>query len=85
MMKRCQHITKLQSELIQEKKFIDCKLNEAIAKHCYLKKSKYELLLQVVIPKIPSYLKFTKLEKIPNNTKHSTHDTTLHTIKRNIT
>ena len=51
MLKRCQHIIKLQSELIQEKKFIDLKLDEAIAKHCYLEKTKYELLPQVVIPK----------------------------------
>ena len=44
MMKRCQHITKLQCELIQDKKFIDLKLDEAIAKHCHLKKkTKYEL------------------------------------------
>ena len=43
MMKRHQHITKLQSELIKEKMFIDCKLDEATAKHCYLEKSKYEL------------------------------------------
>ena len=49
MMKRYQHITKLQSELIQENRFIDCKLDEAIAKHFYLEKSKYELLPQVVI------------------------------------
>ena len=40
-MKRHQHITKLQSELIQEKKFIVLKLDEAIAKHCYLEKTKY--------------------------------------------
>ena len=45
MMKRHQHITKLQSELIQEKMFIDLKLDEDIAKHCYLEKTKYELLL----------------------------------------
>ena len=51
MMKRHQHINKLQSELIQEKRFIDVKLDEAIAKHCYLEKTKYELLPQVVIPK----------------------------------
>ena len=38
MMKRHQHITKLQSELIKEKKLIDLKLDEAIAKHCYLEK-----------------------------------------------
>ena len=38
MMKRHQHITKLQSEIIKEKKLIDFKLDEAIAKHCYLEK-----------------------------------------------
>ena len=70
-MKRHQHITKLQSELIQEKKFIDHKLDEAIAKHCYLEKSKYELLPQVVISKIPSHLKFTKPNKIPNTIQHT--------------
>ena len=71
MTKRHQHITKLPSELIQEKKFIDCKLDEDIAKHCYLKKSKYELLPQVVIPNIPSHLKFTKVDKTPNTTLHT--------------
>ena len=68
MMKRHQHITRLQSELIQEKKFTDLKLDEAIAKHCYLKKTKYELLPYIVIPKIPSHVKFTKLNKTPNTT-----------------
>ena len=43
MMKRHQYITKLQSELIQEKKFIDQKLDEAIAKHCYLEKKKTKI------------------------------------------
>ena len=38
LMKRHQHITKLQSELIKEKKSIDLKLDEAIAKQCYLEK-----------------------------------------------
>ena len=71
MMKRYQHITKLQSELIQEKKLIDCKLDEAIAKHCYLKKSKYELLPQVVIPKIPSHMKSRKPDNIPNTIQHT--------------
>ena len=71
MMKRHQHITKLHSELIQEKKCIDCKLDEVIAKHCYLEKSKYELLPQVVIPKIPSHLKFTKVDKTPNTILHT--------------
>ena len=55
MMKRSQHITKLQSELIQEKKLIDVKLDEAIAKHCYLEKTKYQLLPQVVISTIASH------------------------------
>ena len=71
MMKRHQHITKLQSELIREKKFIDHKLDEAIAKHCYLEKSKYELLPQVVILKIPSHMKSRKLDNIPNTIQHT--------------
>ena len=71
MMKRHQHITKLQSELIQEKKMIDHKLDEAIAKHCYLKKSKYELLPQVVIPKIPSHMKSRKCDNISNTIQHT--------------
>ena len=40
LMKSCQHITKLQSELIKEKKLIDLKLDEAIAEQCYLGKKK---------------------------------------------
>ena len=60
MMKKHQHITKLQSETNSRKTFIDKKLDEAITKHCYLKKTKYELLPQVVIPKIPSHVRFTK-------------------------
>ena len=71
MMNRHQHITKLQSELIQEKKLIDCKLDKAITKHCYLKKSKYELLPQVVILKIPSHMKCRKLDNIPNTIQHT--------------
>ena len=75
MMKRHQYITKLQSELIQEKTFIDI-LDEAIAKHCYLEKTKYELLPQVVIPKIPYHMKFMKLDKTPNTTVHTSHHLT---------
>ena len=71
MMKRQQHITKLQSELIQEKKLIDCRLDEAIAKHCYLEKSKYEILPHVVIPNIPSHMKCKKLDNIPNTIQHT--------------
>ena len=70
MMKKQQHITKLQSELIQEKKLIDCKLDEAIAKHCYLEKLKYEILPQVVIPNIPSHMKYRKLDNILNTIQH---------------
>ena len=76
MMRRHQYITKLQCELIQEKKFIDQNLDEAIAKHCDLEKTKYELLPQVVIPKTPYHMKFTKLDKTPNTTVQNTHHTT---------
>ena len=77
MMKRHQYITKLQSELIQEKMFIDLKLDDAIAKHFYLEKTKYELLPQVVIPKISYHMKFTKLDKTQkHNNTHNTHHTT---------
>ena len=72
MMKRHQHITKLQSELIKEKKLIELKLNEAIAKHCYLEKTKYELLPKVVIPTIASNVNFTKVDKTPNTTLYTT-------------
>ena len=68
MMKRHQYITKLQSECIQEKMLTDVKLDEAIAKHCYLEKTKYQLLLQIVIPTIASHVKLTKVDKTPNTT-----------------
>ena len=68
MMKRHQHITKLQSELIQEKKLTDVKLDEAIAKHCSLEKTKYQLLPQVGIPTIASNVKLTKVDKTPKTT-----------------
>ena len=72
MMKRHQHITKLQSELIKEKKLIDLKLDEDIAKQCYLEKTKYELLPKVVIPTIASNVKFTKVDKTSNTTLYTT-------------
>ena len=80
MMKRHQHITKLQSGLIKTKKLIDLKLDEAIAKHCYLEKTKYELLPQVVIPKMPYDMKFTKLDKIQTQhyTQYQSHHLTHH-------
>ena len=86
-MKRHQHINELQSELIQEKKFIDLKLDEAIAKHCYLEKPNYELLPQVVIPKIPSHLKFTKVDKTPIQyyTQYPPHHLTHHQKQHYIT
>ena len=70
-MKRCQHITKLQSELIREKKMIDLKLDEAIAKQCYLEKKK-QLLPEVEIPAMTSDLKITKFNKTPNTTSYTT-------------
>ena len=72
MMKRHQHITKLQSELIKEKKLINLKLDEAIAKQCHLEKTKYELLPKVVIPTIASNVKITKVDKTPNTTLYTT-------------
>ena len=38
LMKKHQHIMKLQCELIKERKFINLKLDEAIAKQCYPEK-----------------------------------------------
>ena len=71
-MKRHQYITKLQSELIKEKKSIDLKLDEAIAKQCYLEKTKYQLLSEVVIPTMTSDVKITKFDKTPNTTLYTT-------------
>ena len=85
MMKRHQHITMLQSELFQEKKFIDVKLDEAIAKHCYLEKAKYELLPQAVIPKIPSHVKLTKVDKTQHYTQCPSHHLTHHQNQSYIT
>ena len=50
LMKRHQHITKLQSELIREKKSIDLKLDEAIAKQCYLEKQNINYCLKLSYP-----------------------------------
>ena len=50
---------------------IDPKLDEAIAKHCYLEKTKYELLPKVVIPTLASNVKFTKVDKTPNTTLYT--------------
>ena len=72
MMKRHQHITKLQSELIQEKNLIDLNLGKAIAKHCYLEKTKYQLLPKVVIPTTASNVKLTKVAKTPNTILYTT-------------
>ena len=72
MMKRHQYITRLQSKLIPEKKFIDLKLDEAIAKQCYLEKTKYQLLPQAVIPTIAYHMKLTTIDKTPDTTLHTT-------------
>ena len=50
LIKRHQHITKLQSELIKEKKSIDLKLDEAIAKQCYLEKKNISYYLKLSYP-----------------------------------
>ena len=71
-MKRHQHIMKLQSELIKEKKFIDCKLDEPIAKQCHLDKTKYQLLPKVVIPTISFHVKITTVDKTTKPTLYTT-------------
>ena len=71
LMKRHQYITKLQSELIKEKKSIDLKLDQAIANNATLKK-KYQLLPEVVIPTMTSDVKITKFDKTPNTTLYTT-------------
>ena len=71
MMKRQQDITKLQSQLIQEKKLIDRRLDEAIVKHCYLEKSKYEILPHIVIPNIPSHMTYNKPHNSPSTIQHT--------------
>ena len=63
---------KLQSELIKEKKSIDLKLDEAIAKQCYLEKTKYQFLPEVVIPMMTSDVKITKFDKTSNSTLYTT-------------
>ena len=63
---------KLQSELIKEKKLIDLKLDEAIAKQCYLEKTKYQLLPKVIIPTIPSNVKTTTVDKTWKPTLYTT-------------
>ena len=51
---------------------IDHKLDEAIAKQCYLKKTKYQLLPKAVIPTIASNVQITKVDKTPNTTLYTT-------------
>ena len=63
---------KLQKDLIKEKKLTDLKLDQAIAKHCYLEKTKYELLPKVVIPTIEANVNFTNVDKTPNTTLYTT-------------
>ena len=75
MMKRYQHITKLQSELIQEQKLTDLKLDEAIEKHCYLEKTKCHLLHQVVKPTIEPNVKLTKINEATNIALDTNHTT----------
>ena len=50
---------------------IDLKIGEAIARHCYLEKTKYQLLPQVVIPTIASHVKLTTVDKTPNTTLYT--------------
>ena len=70
-MRRQQHITK-PSEWTNSRKKVDwLQTRWSYRKHCYLKKLKYELLPQVVIPTIPSHMKSRKLDNIPNTIQHT--------------
>ena len=72
LMKKHLHITKLQSELIKERKLIDFKLDEATSKQWYLEKTKHQLLPKVVIPTITSNVKITKADKTLKATLYTT-------------
>ena len=77
MMKRHQHITKLQSELIQEKKFIDLKLDEAIAKHCLSRENKIWVTATSCHTQNSISCEINKSwQNSKHNTTHSTHHTT---------
>ena len=65
---------------------IDHKLDEAIAKHCYLEKSKYEILPHIVISNIPSHMKYKKPDNSPNTIQHTIPMTpAYHTVQSNTT
>ena len=53
LIRRCQEITKLQCQLIQEKKAIDQKLDVKIALKCRLEQQKAAILPNVKIPSPP--------------------------------
>ena len=85
-MKRHQHITKLQSELIKEKRLIDQKLDEAIAKHCYLEKNKIWVTATSCHTKNSTWYEIHKTwQKSKHNNTHNTNHTTQHTIASNTT
>ena len=63
---------------------IDVKLDEALAKLCYLEKTKYQLLPQVVIPTIASQVKLTKVDKAPNTTLNTVPITPTNTVPKPI-
>ena len=48
------------------------RLDEAIAKQCYLEKTKYQLLPKVVITAIASNEQITKVDKTKNTTLYTT-------------
>ena len=50
LVKRCQEITHLQSELIKERKNIDMKLDKRIVQKCTLEKAKVAILPSIHIP-----------------------------------
>ena len=60
------------------------KLDEAIAKQCYLEKTKYQLLPKAVIPTTASNVKITKVDKTPKPTLYTTLVTPPNTLSKPI-
>ena len=77
LLQRCKEITRLQSELITEKKIIDNKLDSNIVQKFKLERRKFELIQKLqpplplpqvnVPPTLQQHLKVTKLSLHPRN------------------
>ena len=86
MMKRHQHVTKLQSELIQEKKFINVKLDKGYTKALLSRENKIWVTATSCHTQNSISCEINKTwQNSKHDTTHSAHHTTLYTIKTNNT